>query len=154
MSHRGPGGRCGLASRYRSGDRPDELLCIAAGIRPHSPVLRRALLPLRVSGYLDCAARLGAGAVFSHLRREWLERWRVGQLGAWLCAANAVVIVAVLEIVLHSQVSLHLDWVNFRHLSALYLASAVPFFITGLLFSLVFARHPARITQLYGADLL
>jgi spermidine synthase len=97
---------------------------------------------------------LGAGAVFSHLRREWLERWRVGQLGAWLCAANAMVIVAVLEIVLHSQVSLHLDWSNFRHLSALYLASAVPFFITGLLFSLVFARHPARITQLYGADLL
>jgi spermidine synthase len=97
---------------------------------------------------------LGAGAVFAYLRREWLERWGVGQLGEWLCAANAVVIVAVLEIVLHSQVSLHLDWGNFRHLTVLYLASAVPFFITGLLFSLVFARHPARITQLYGADLL
>ena len=97
---------------------------------------------------------LGAGAVFAYLRREWLERWGVGQLGAWLCAANAVVIVAVLEIVLHSQVALHLDWGNFRHLTVLYLASAVPFFITGLLFSLVFARHPARITQLYGADLL
>jgi spermidine synthase len=39
-------------------------------------------------------------------------------------------------------------------LTALYLASAVPFFITGLLFSIVFARQPARITQLYGADLL
>ena len=97
---------------------------------------------------------LGAGAVFAYLRRQWLERWSVGQLGAWLCAANAVVILAVLEIVLHSQVSLHLDWSNFRHLSVLYLASAIPFFITGLLFSLVFARHPARITQLYGADLL
>ncbi len=97
---------------------------------------------------------LGAGAVFAYLRREWLERWHVGQLGAWLCAVNAIVIVVVLEIVLHSQVALHLDWSNFRHLSVLYLASAVPFFITGLLFSLVFARHPARITQLYGADLL
>jgi spermidine synthase len=97
---------------------------------------------------------LGAGAVFAYLRREWLERWGVGQLGAWLCAANSVVIVAVLEIVLHSQVALHLDWGNFRHLTGLYLASAVPFFITGLVFSLVFARHPARITQLYGADLL
>ena len=61
---------------------------------------------------------------------------------------------SVLEIVLHSAVALHLDWPNFRHLTVLYLASAVPFFITGLLFSLVFARHPARITQLYGADLL
>ena len=46
---------------------------------------------------------LGAGAVFAYLRREWLERWSVGQLGAWLCAANAVVIVVVLEIVLHTS---------------------------------------------------
>ncbi len=97
---------------------------------------------------------LGAGAVFAYLRREWLERWGVGQLGVWLCTANAVIIVVVLEIVLRTAVSLHLDWSNFGHLSVLYLASAVPFFITGLLFSLVFARHPARITQLYGADLL
>ena len=36
----------------------------------------------------------------------------------------------------------------------LYLVSAVPFFVTGLLFSVIFARHPERITQLYGADLL
>jgi spermidine synthase len=97
---------------------------------------------------------LGAGAVFAYLRREWLERWSVGQLGTWLCAANAVVVFVVLEIVLRTAVSLHVDWSNFRHLSALYLASAVPFFLTGLLFSLVFARHPARITQFYGADLL
>ena len=97
---------------------------------------------------------LGAGAVFAYLRREWLERWSVGQLGAWLCAANAVIIFVVLEIVVRTAVSLHLDWSNFGHLSVLYLASAVPFFITGLLFSLVFARHPARISQLYGADLL
>ena len=54
----------------------------------------------------------------------------------------------------HTAVSLHLDWTNFWRLTALYLAAAVPFFITGLLFSIVFARHPARITQLYGADLL
>src|ERR1022692_1838855 len=97
---------------------------------------------------------LGAGAVFSHLRREWLERWRVGQLGAWLCAANAVVIVAVLEIVLHSQVSLHLDWSNFRHLSVLYLASAVSFFLPGLVVLLCLAGQSARVSQLYGADLL
>ena len=71
-----------------------------------------------------------------------------------LCAANALVIFAVLEIVVHTAVSLHLDWPNFWRLTALYLASAVPFFVTGLLFSIVFARHPARITQLYGADLL
>src|SRR5271166_229993 len=97
---------------------------------------------------------LGAGAVFAFLRRELLGRWSISQLGTTLCAANAAVIFVVLEIVLHTSVALHLDWSNFRHLTVLYLASAVPFFATGLLFSIVFARHPARITQLYGADLL
>ena len=97
---------------------------------------------------------LGAGAVFAHLRRRWLERWTVAQLGVTLCAANAVLMVAVLEIVLYTQVSLGLDWPNFWHLTVLYMASSLPFFLTGLLFSLVFARHPASIAQLYGADLL
>ncbi len=97
---------------------------------------------------------LGAGAVFACLRREWLAQWPVERLGTVLCAANACFIFAVLEVVLHSAVSLTLNWPNFWRLTALYLASAVPFFITGLLFSIVFARHPARITQLYGADLL
>src|SRR5271169_4280446 len=97
---------------------------------------------------------LGAGAVFAFLQRELLERSSISQLGTTLCAANALIVLAVLEIVLHSSVALHLDWGNFGRLTVLYLAAAVPFFITGLLFSIVFARHPARITQLYGADLL
>jgi len=97
---------------------------------------------------------LGAGAVFAFLRREWLERWTISELGTTLCAANALIIVAALEIVLHSSVAMHLDWANFGRLTVLYLAAAVPFFVTGLLFSTIFANHPARITQLYGADLL
>jgi hypothetical protein len=97
---------------------------------------------------------LGAGAVFAYLRREWLERWTISQLGAALCTANAVMILAALEVVLHSSVAMHLDWGNFGRLTVLYLTAAVPFFVTGLLFSTVFARHPARITQLYGADLM
>ncbi len=97
---------------------------------------------------------LGAGAVFACLRCRWLSRWSINQLGSTLCAANAIVVLAVLELVVHTAVSLHLNWPNFWRLTALYLASAVPFFITGLLFSIVFARHPSRITQLYGADLL
>jgi spermidine synthase len=97
---------------------------------------------------------LGAGAVFAFLRRTWLERWSVGELGRALCVANAVVIVGVLEVVLRTRVALQLDWGNFWRLTVLYLVSAVPFFVTGFLFSIVFARHTARITQLYGADLL
>ena len=97
---------------------------------------------------------LGAGAVFAHLRCRWLAQWPIEQLGSGFCAANACLIFFVLEIVLHSAVSLSLSWPNFWRLTALYLASAVPFFVTGMLFSIVFARRPERITQLYGADLL
>jgi len=97
---------------------------------------------------------LGAGAVLAHIRRAWLARWSVERLGSALCAANACFIFATLEIVLHTSVSLSLTWPNFWRLTVLYLASAVPFFVTGLLFSTIFARYPERITQLYGADLL
>ena len=45
---------------------------------------------------------LGAGAVFAYLRRQWLARWSVGQLGARLCVANAIFIFVVLEIVVHT----------------------------------------------------
>src|SRR5579862_7136011 len=97
---------------------------------------------------------LGAGAVFACLRRDWLERWTINQLGTALCAANVVATATTLEVVIHTSVSLRLDWGNFARLTVLYLAAAVPFFLTGLLFSVIFARHPARITQLYAADLL
>jgi len=97
---------------------------------------------------------LGAGAVFAFLRRPWLERWTISQIGAVLCTVNAAIIFVALEVVIHSSVAMRLDWGNFGRLTVLYLAAAVPFFITGLLFSVVFARHPARITQLYGADLV
>ncbi|HKD84531.1 MAG TPA: hypothetical protein VKB58_07270 [Terriglobales bacterium] len=97
---------------------------------------------------------LGAGAVFASLRRDWLAQWPIRRMGAFVCIANTFAIVAVLEIVVHTAVSLHLTWSNLWRLSGLYLAAAVPFFLTGLLFSTVFARLPERITQLYGADLL
>jgi len=74
-------------------------------------------------------------------------------LGARLCMVNAVVVVAVLEIVLHVPVSLEVSGKNFLRLTILYLAAAVPFFLTGLLFSVVFARETQRIPRLYGADL-
>jgi hypothetical protein len=97
---------------------------------------------------------LGAGGVFAYLRRQWLARWTVRQLGAILCGINAVTIVAALEVVLHVPVSLNLAWANFGRLSLMYVAAAVPFFLTGVLFSLVFARETRRITELYGADLV
>jgi len=96
---------------------------------------------------------LGAGGVFAHLARERLARHSTRSLGSLLCLANALVIVVMLELVLHMQISAALAGRNFLMLSAIYLASAVPFFLTGVLFSVVFARAAARIPLLYGADL-
>lgn len=96
---------------------------------------------------------LGAGGVFAYLRRDWLARHETRALGGRLCLANAITTVAILEIVLHVPVSLNLSAANFLGLSILYLASACPFFFTGLLLSVVFAREVGRVPVLYGADL-
>src|SRR5215813_8533178 len=97
---------------------------------------------------------LGAGGVFAYLRRDWLARFETRTLAATLCTINAVAIFLALEVVLHVPVSLELTRWNLVRLTALYLASAVPFFFTGLIFSVVFAREAQHVTRLYGADLL
>jgi hypothetical protein len=97
---------------------------------------------------------LGAGGVFAHIGRRYLSRFSTPALGTLLSTVNAFVVVAALEIVLHVPVSLQLTRGNFYRLTAIYLACAVPFFFTGLLFAAVFAREGKRVTLLYGADLL
>ena len=80
---------------------------------------------------------LGAGGVFAYVRREWLARWPARTLGSAVAALNAVAVVLVLEIVLHVPVSLELSRTSFIRLTVIYLASAVPFFLTGLMFSVI-----------------
>ena len=96
---------------------------------------------------------LGAGGVFAYLRKSWLTRFETRNLAAWLCVANALLIPIVLEVVLHTPVSLELSKANFLRLTAIYVASAIPFFLTGLQFSIIFARECGHIPRLYGADL-
>jgi spermidine synthase len=96
---------------------------------------------------------LGAGGVFAYLLKTRLAGMATRRLAARLCMINSVVVVVVLEIVLHVPVALQVSWRNFGRLTALYLAAAVPFFLTGLLFAVVFARETHRIPRLYGADL-
>jgi len=96
---------------------------------------------------------LGAGGVFAYLLKTSLAGLATRRLAARLCMTNSVVVVVVLEIVLHVPVALQVSWANFERLTVLYLAAAVPFFLTGLLFAVVFARETHRIPRLYGADL-
>ena len=96
---------------------------------------------------------LGAGGVFAYLLKGPLSAMGTRSLASRLCMANSVVVVVVLEIVLHVPVALDVSGENLLRLTALYLAAAVPFFLTGLLFSVVFARETPRIPRLYGADL-
>ncbi len=96
---------------------------------------------------------LGAGGVFAYLLKAKLAATDTRTLAARLCMTNSVVILVVLEVVLHVPVALQVSWANFARLTALYLAAAVPFFLTGLLFAVVFAREARRIPRLYGADL-
>jgi hypothetical protein len=96
---------------------------------------------------------LGSGGVFAYLRKHWLAGFETRSLLSALCVANALAVPAVLEICLHLGVSLELSRVNFVRLTAIYLVSAVPFFITGVEFSVLFAREAEHIPWLYGSDL-
>jgi spermidine synthase len=96
---------------------------------------------------------LGAGGVFAYLAKGWLSRFPTRGLAAGLCALNALVVPLVLVVVLHAMVSLQLSWSNFLRLTVVYLASAVPFFVTGVEFSIVFARESEHIHRLYWSDL-
>src|ERR1700756_1440681 len=94
---------------------------------------------------------LGAGGVCAYLAKTRLARLETRTLLAWLSAVNALLIPVVLEVVLHVPVSLKLTGANFFNLTEIYLASAMPFFITGLQFSILFAREARHIPRLYGA---
>src|SRR5438270_3760640 len=96
---------------------------------------------------------LGAGGVFAYLLKPQLAKIETRTLASRLFTGNSILIVAVLEIVLHVPVALDVAAKNFFRLSVLYLAAAIPFFVTGLLFSIIFARETKRISRLYGADL-
>ena len=96
---------------------------------------------------------LGAGGVFAYLLKARLAGTGTRALAARLCMQNSVAVLVVLEIVLHVPVALQVSWGNFVRLTILYLVAAIPFFLTGLLFAVVFARETSRIPRLYGADL-
>ena len=96
---------------------------------------------------------LGAGGVFAYLLKKRLARTDTRTLAARLSIDNSILVLFALEIVLRVPVALEVSWRNFLHLSALYVAAALPFFLTGLLFSVVFARETWRAPRLYGADL-
>ncbi|HZE25687.1 MAG TPA: hypothetical protein VE054_16950, partial [Blattabacteriaceae bacterium] len=76
---------------------------------------------------------LGSGGVFAHIRQEWLARFDMRTLGTWLCLLNSIFILCSVEVVLHTPVSLEVTGRNFGKLTIIYLAAAVPFFLTGLL---------------------
>ena len=96
---------------------------------------------------------LGAGGVFAYLLKSRLTLLPTRNLAARLCMVNSVVVFLVLETVLHVPVTFEVSAINFLRLTVIYLAAAIPFFLTGILFSVVFARETKRIPLLYGADL-
>ena len=96
---------------------------------------------------------LGAGGVFAYLLKKRLARIATRALAVRLCIDSSILVFVVLEVVVHVPVALTVTGSNFLHLTFLYVVAALPFFLTGLLFSVVFARETWRVSRLYGADL-
>jgi spermidine synthase len=96
---------------------------------------------------------LGAGGVFAYLLKHRLARTDTRTLAARLCIDSSIVVLFALEVVLHVPVTLTVSGRNFLHLTAIYISAALPFFLTGVQFSVIFARESRRIPRLYAADL-
>ncbi|MGC2173503.1 MAG: hypothetical protein WA623_19110 [Candidatus Sulfotelmatobacter sp.] len=96
---------------------------------------------------------LGAGGVFAYLLKNRMARSGTRMLAARLCIDSSILVFIALEVVLHVPVALMVTGRNFLHLTALYMVAALPFFLTGVQFSVIFARETRRIPRLYGADL-
>ena len=96
---------------------------------------------------------LGAGGVFAYLLKNRLARTATRTLAARLSIDSSIVVLFVLEVVLHIPVTLTVSAGNFLHLTAIYISAALPFFLTGVQFSVIFARESWRIPRLYAADL-
>jgi spermidine synthase len=96
---------------------------------------------------------LGAGGVAAYLGKQRLAKFSTRTLASTLCLINSVVVALVLEAVLHVPVALTVTGMNLLRLTDLYVVSAIPFFLSGILFSVVFARETWRVPRLYGADL-
>jgi predicted membrane-bound spermidine synthase len=97
---------------------------------------------------------LGAGGVFSYLRRDRLAQWNLRKLASVICALNSAAVLFALWTALYTPVLLEFDFSNMLRLSAIYFSAGIPFFLTGILFSLVFARESKHVPFLYSADLI
>src|SRR5215468_9351833 len=82
-----------------------------------------------------------------------VARFDLRVLGARLCCLNSAFIFLALEIVLRTPIALEVTGRNFSKLTLIYLVTAIPFFFTGLLFSVLFARSSEEVPLFYGADL-
>jgi hypothetical protein len=96
---------------------------------------------------------LGAGGVFAYLFKNRLARTDTRTLAARLSIDSSILVLVALEVILHVPVFLTVSGANFLHLTAIYVAAALPFFLTGVQFSVIFARETRCISRLYGADL-
>src|SRR6516225_831025 len=59
---------------------------------------------------------LGSGGVFAHLQRERLRAIDIDRLGSRLSMVNSLLILAALEVVLHTPVTLEISGKNFIRL--------------------------------------
>src|SRR5947209_5324324 len=60
---------------------------------------------------------LGTGGVFAYLRRDWLLRWDTRRLATEISLTCSAAVVVILEVILHTPVSLDMTRSNFLRLS-------------------------------------
>ncbi len=95
---------------------------------------------------------LGAGAICSYWLTLDLRTNRWGLLGVF-STANAPVTVGALIVILNQRVKIQLTAENALHLTTVYFAAAIPFFIAGVVISIAIASTIQNVHRVYFFDL-
>lgn len=96
---------------------------------------------------------LGSGGLFSYFLAGWLERGGVWPRLALLAVCNGVLMTAALEVILGQRVPLNFTSNTFAPLAIVYFSAMAPFFVSGLVLSVVLARTAQWAGTVYFADL-
>jgi uncharacterized membrane protein YciS (DUF1049 family) len=96
---------------------------------------------------------LGAGGLCSYFLAGWLERGGVWPRLAPIAAANAVVTILALAVILRQSIPLLFSAGTIGKLAVAYFAATAPFFLCGMVLAVVLARTARQAGTVYFADL-
>jgi hypothetical protein len=97
---------------------------------------------------------LGAGGLAAFYIQHRVSSERLPRLLRDLCFASGAAVTLCVAVVTNVRLTVEINPTGLLHLAVLYLLCSVPFFMNGMVLSLIFRANLGEVSRLYGFDLL